>query len=192
MDKYSDIIKKAIKEDPDFQRSLELVRKNSNGKIWVMGSFVFRNIASKVYNLPKPIIKDYDFVVEKMVISPEMKYSLNHFGGLKIDNGLKKTDIWELKETYLIKKNNLNPTIENCLKTASLNIQSIAYDIEENKIIGETSLRGIIDKKILANNIENFQYYVNAYKITMEDYINAQIRKWGFEDFEIDWDSIKN
>lgn len=62
---YSKIIQKTINEDREFKSALEIVKKNSNGKIWVAGSFIFRNLASATYGLPKPIFKDYDFIVEK-------------------------------------------------------------------------------------------------------------------------------
>lgn len=192
MQKYSDIIQKAIKEDFEFQKSLEIVKKNSNGKIWIMGSFVFRNIASAIHNLPKPVFKDYDFVVEELNKNVNIDNNLNTFGGLKIKNKEVSIDIWELRKTYLITRLNLEPTIENCLKTASLSIQSIAFNLEENKILGSVGLRSILEKNISVNNMQNFKYYTERKGLSLEEYLKNQIKKWGFEDFIINWDSLKN
>jgi len=144
---YSKIIQKAISEDSDFQRSLKIVQKNSNGKIWAAGGFIFRNLASAIHNLPKPIFNDYDFIVEKinkeLDLEENMNFTLNTFGSIKIKNGPITIDIWEPEDVYLA----TNPTIENYLKTTSLNIQSIAYSIESDKVLGDVGLKAILDKK---------------------------------------------
>ncbi len=183
---YSIIIKKAIEEDGEFQRALKIVQRNSDGKIWVAGSFVFRNLASAIHNLPKPVFKDYDFIVEKinkkLEVEQGMNFTLNTFGGVKIVNGSITIDVWEPKDVYLA----TDPSIENYLKTVSLNIQSIAYSIENNKVLGEIGLDAITNKKIAINNLNKLKYYTNKKGITIENYIDQKVKNWGFEDFFID------
>jgi hypothetical protein len=195
MDNYSKIIVKAIEENKEFQNALEIVNKNSQGKIWVMGSFVFRNIACALHNLPKPIFDDYDFVVEniKKDVSLDVgqTFKINSFGGLKISAGPINIDIWELRRTYLIEKLNLQPTIENCLKTTSLDIQSIVYDVQNKKVLGDSGINAILNKKISVNNLTNFKYYVAKRNITLEDYAKRKFKKWGLENFYFDWESLK-
>jgi len=187
---YSNIIKKAINEDIEFQRALKIVQKNSSGKIWVAGSFIFRNLASAIHDLPKPIFKDYDFIVEKITekleVDQGMKFTLNTFGGVKIVSGPISIDIWEPKNVYLA----TDPTIENYLKTVSINIQSIAYSIHDEKVLGDVGLRAILDKKIEVNNFNTLKYYTDKKGITPKDYIDQKIKSWGFEDFFFDGNSV--
>jgi hypothetical protein len=184
------MIQKAMSEDSDFQRSLKIVQKNSSGKIWAAGGFIFRNLASAIHNLPKPTFKDYDFVVEKinkeLDLEENMGFTLNTFGSIKIKNGPITIDVWEPEDVYLA----TDPTIENYLKTVSLNIQSIAYSIKNNKVLGDIGLKAVLDKKIMINNPQKLKYYTDKKGITIENYIDQKIKSWGFEDFFFDRNSL--
>ncbi|HLD05561.1 MAG TPA: hypothetical protein VJG90_07610 [Candidatus Nanoarchaeia archaeon] len=62
MDDLLPLFKRALQDNPTYEEALEIVRKNSTGKIWIIGGFVARNIAYQLYGHPEPN-SDFDFIV---------------------------------------------------------------------------------------------------------------------------------
>ena|SRR3989344_732167 len=55
----------SVKDDADFKEAVDLVKKNSNGgNFWLIGSFLYQNIAAELYGLEKQKAKDIDFIIE--------------------------------------------------------------------------------------------------------------------------------
>lgn len=79
-----------IKSRLEFAESLDVVRRNSSGRIWLVGGFVYRTIASQLYGLPEPE-SDLDFVVENPVLEFDLpngwRVDSNRYGNPKLVNG---------------------------------------------------------------------------------------------------------
>jgi len=150
----------------EFSEALDIISNNSSGNIWLIGGYVYRTIASELYGLKTPFV-DLDFIVE----SPSSDFNLpkgwnvlyNRYDGPKLVNGSKEIDIVPLDDIHSIINRNLEPTIKNYLTGTPLTIQSIAYDILNNRVIGNIGINAIKEKTIGILNL-HFALYASQKK----------------------------
>lgn len=175
---YTKIFLEEANEYSEFNEAIEIVKKNSTGNIWMIGGFVYRNIISNLHGIKKPKI-DLDFIVEKinenLTLPNNWIQGKSRMGSPKLIGPKYEIDIVPITNIYAINLFNLKPTIETFLSTTPLNIQSIVYDFEKNKIIGEKSIWSIENQLIIPTtnkeiikNVElkkeiNFHEYVKKY-----------------------------
>jgi len=184
---YSEIFKKCIKGDKRLEEALELIRQNSKGRIWLVGGYVFRNLAHALYGTPKPNGCDFDFVAEELTetnLLPGWRVKQNTYGSPKFYKGTLTIDLWPLKDTKSIIRRKLEPTIENFLTGVSFTVQSIAYDLCQSKIIGEIGIRALETKTIDIHDLEDLETYTNKRGIATEDYIREKFNDWKPLNFE--------
>lgn len=148
-------------KDKVFLEVLDLVKQNSKGKKWIIGGFVYKNLAHALYG-GEIYNYDIDFIVEekndilKKVDGWEIK--VNNYGSqnyLRDNNKMNFTDIHKAVRISKLE----NPTIEDFIKDTPLNIQSIAYDLEKEEIIGEKGIEALKDRTIRINNKEQADFY---------------------------------
>ncbi len=177
------IIQDAIVRDPNFPEILEIVKSNTRGKIWAVGGFIFRNLAAALYGTPAAA-KDYDFLVEKLLkvgrLGPGWHITSNTFGGPKIQKDDLNIDIVPLNKLFVVIRQGLKPTIDTFLNSTSLTIQSIAYDLDQNKLVGDVGINALLTKTVDINNEELLSFYLSKKKITLEQYIKDKVTDLGF------------
>ena len=153
-EQLTEIFKEVI-QDRQAQQAIDIVRRNSEGKIWIIGRFVYKSLATKLYGKPAAQSKDYDFIVEQpnsqIVLPDGWTRTLNHFGNPKFVGDF-QIDFVPLKMVYSILKRKFPPSIENYLNGTPLNIQSIAYDIAEEKVIGDVGISALERRVVAVNN----------------------------------------
>jgi hypothetical protein len=169
-------------QDKVFLEVLDLVRQNSNGKIWVMGGFLYKNLATILYG-GKTYNYDIDFIVEdKMTPLKEAagwEIQTNSYGNQNYVREKNKMSFTDLKKA--IRVNGFkNKTIEEYVKGTPLNIQSIAYDLEENKIIGEKGIKALLSKTIKINNAKNADFYAKMKGKKLGDIIKEKAKELDF------------
>jgi len=180
-----------VVSDIEFNISLDLVKQNSNpGKIWLIGGYIYRNLANLLYGTACKPAKDYDFIVEnhrKVRNLPKgWRKARNTFKGWKFINaGLGiEIDYVGLDKLYVVVKNGVSPTIESYLETAPLNIQSIAYEIPEGeslgRIVGDVGIKGLEDKVVCVNDLEFANDCAGIYKTTVNNQIRRKAQELGF------------
>src|SRR3989338_10843972 len=94
-----------------------LATQNTHGKVWLIGGFVYKNLAHLLYDTP-PAEGDLDFIIEqpaKLILPPYWKERKNRFGNPKLISLEFSIDYVPLQEVHYIKSNKLEPTIENYL-----------------------------------------------------------------------------
>jgi hypothetical protein len=168
--------------DKVFLEVLDLVRQNSNGKIWIMGGFLYKNLANILYG-GKTYNYDIDFIVEdKMTPLKEAagwEIQTNSYGNQNYVREKNKMSFTDLKKA--IRVNGFkNKTIEEYVKGTPLNIQSIAYDLEENKIIGEKGIKALLSKTIKINNAKNADFYAKMKGKKLGDMIKEKAKELDF------------
>ena len=170
-------------KDLIFIEVLDLVRQNAKGKIWIIGGFVYKNLLNTLYGGNKIYNYDIDFIVEERNnILKEVsgwRIETNSYGSqnyVRDGNKMSFTDIRKVIRVSGLK----NPTIEEFIKETPLNIQSIAYDLEENKIIGEKGIETLFTKVIKVNNVEQAKYYAERKGKGIEEIINEKTRELNF------------
>ena len=137
-----------LKNNKDYLEALEIVQSNSKGEIWLIGGIISRSIIKSIYGY-LPLKHDLDFLVEglneKLVIPPSWKLAKNWFNNPKLIKGETEIDIVPLKTAVYIDENKLKPTIKNFLAGTPIDIQSLAFDIRERKLIGSLGKLGVFD-----------------------------------------------
>jgi hypothetical protein len=173
---------KPFLNNPTFQEILNLVRQNSKGKIWVIGGFVYRNLVAALYGGE---IYDYDidFIVdEKNEVLKEVlgwRIEFNSYGNPNYvcdSNKMSFTDIHKAIRVLGMP----SPTIDDFLKGTPLNVQSIAYDIIENKMIGEIGKAAIARRELAVNDFAQANFYANRKKKKLEEILREKANELGF------------
>jgi hypothetical protein len=182
-ERLREIINNSILPDKNFQEALEIVRKNSSGKIWLVGGFLYKNLAHYLYGSKKST-KDFDLIAEnsnsKLILSENWRIKKNHFDGLKFVNREKQIDFMPLNNLYYIKINNLNPCIDNFLEGGGLNIHCLVYDILGKEIFGDVGIRALEQKVISGYNLKMLEYGARKYGKTSNEIIKTKAEELGF------------
>lgn len=172
-----------INSIPNIKEAISLVRKNSTGKMWLIGSAVYGSIIREMYGTELPV-KDFDFIVENIKTPFETEEGVhietNNYGNIKIKSHLTKIDVVPLSNIHSINRKGLPPTIEHYLLGTPFTVQSIAFDIDTQRIIGEKSFQAIQDKKVEVNDRDEAVYYAKIIHVTLEDCITDLAEKLNF------------
>lgn len=172
-----------IKNCEEFKEAIDIVKKNSSGKIWLIGGFVYRTIAGQLYGLPKPRV-DLDFVIENPVPDFDLpngwKVGINRFGNPKLVNRKKQIDYVPLKNIYSIRQRQIKPTIKNYLTGVPLTIQSIAFDVRENRIIGEIGIDALRRRVVGINDLFFAKYAAQKKNKSLRVMIQEKADDLGF------------
>lgn len=158
---YTDSFIRVANTYPEFHEALDIIKSNSNGVAWLIGGFVYRSIIQDLYGVPMSKDVDLDFIIEKpapIKLPAEWKIENNSYGNPKLIGPAYEIDYIPLANIHSIIRRELPPTIENFLSGTPLNIQSIAFDVINNKVIGDIGIQAIQTKIIAINNFEQAQY----------------------------------
>ena len=170
---------------PELQEALAVIRKNSFGAVWLIGGFVYRSIASMLYGVDRPGV-DLDFIIEKPIKNPSSpegwKAAVNRYGNPKFvkEDGL-SIDFVPLENISSIVRRQLPATIENFLTGTPLNIQSIAYDVSNHKVIGEIGTEALKSKTVAVNDFDQAAIYAEKKQKSINDIIQEKAEALGFE-----------
>ena len=111
--------------------------------------------------MSKPEV-DLDFVVEYPVSDFDLpdgwRVDKNRFGNPKLISGRKQIDYVPLEKIYSILQRQIEPTIENYLTGVPLNVQSVAYDINEKRVIGEIGINALLRRVVEVNDLFFAEY----------------------------------
>ena len=172
-----------IQDCPEFYEAIDIVGGNSSGKIWLIGGLVYRTIARQLYGTPRPEA-DLDFIVEKTVTTfmlPDgWDIRINHFGNPKFVNGKRQIDYVPLDNIKSIQDRGLQPSIENYFSGTPLTVQSIAYDVQEDRVIGEVGINAILKREIAIHHLLFARYAAQKKGKSLEAYIKEKAQQVGF------------
>ncbi|MEK6913798.1 MAG: hypothetical protein AABW47_03975 [Nanoarchaeota archaeon] len=180
-EKLVEIVNDSILPNRDFQEALNIVRENSSGKIWLVGGFLYKNLAHYLYGSKKST-KDFDLIVEnsndKLTLPKDWAIRKNHFDGLKFVNEEKQIDFIPLARVCYCEG---YPSIDNFLKSGGLNIHCLAYDIFNNEILGEVGIKALEQKIIASYNLKVLEEGTRRYGRTPNDLIKTKAEELGFK-----------
>lgn len=169
-------------EDEVFLEVLDLVKQNSKGKVWIIGGFVYKNLANVLYG-GEIYNYDIDFIVEekndmlKEINSWEIQ--TNNYGNQNYVRDNNKMSFTDLRKAIRVCGLN-NPTIEKFIEETPLNIQSIAYDLDQNKIIGEKGIKALKKRIVRINNKEQADFYAERKGKKLEEIIKEKAKELNF------------
>lgn len=177
----------SMKNSLDFQEAYKIVSENSSGNLWVVGGFIFRNLISRLYKNNCLSSPDFDFVVEKPIDNlawPEdWGVSTNKCGDPRIRKQEKVIDYIPLQSVFrnsVGKSRNYCGGIEGYLIGVPLTIQSIAYNLKENKLIGKIGINSILTKTIKINDIEEAEQVAKRKGISLREYVEMTANQLDF------------
>lgn len=184
---------KAIAENSDFQEALDIARLNSlEGKIWLVGGAVFRNIVYSLYNRCRQDAFDFDFILENPVafnkIEAPRGWDLvkTHFGDPRFAKGEGQVDMFSLYNAVdpvdypTIDGMTVDEKLESYFRRVPLTIQAIAYDVAEGKVIGDKGIGAILAEEIKINNPQECLNFCRARKISVRHFIQTKAASLGF------------
>ncbi len=180
---YTQSFLKVANTYPEFKEALEIIRKNSQGKAWLIGGFVCRSIIQDLYGVTMSKDVDLDFIIEKpqdIEVPDGWGIEKNSYGNPKLVGRSFEIDYIPLNNIHSIIRRNLEPTIENFLLGTPLNVQSIAYDVTENKVIGDIGIKSIEKKVIAINDMEQAKHRAGKKGVTPEDLVRDIANQFGF------------
>lgn len=140
--------------DSDRRATIFEELKSHGARIYVLAGAIRDAIASYEHgNVPR-VPRDYDFVVSD--ISREQFYGLlssqgnrNRHGGIVLqDAALPTWDIWRMEDTVGIRKTAAPCSIENVLRSFSLDCNAIALDMETGIFLDAGAIRAIKQRRI--------------------------------------------
>ncbi|TSC70363.1 MAG: hypothetical protein CEO12_387 [Parcubacteria group bacterium Gr01-1014_46] len=169
---------------PEFREALEIIKKNSKGKAWLIGGFVCRSIIQDLYGVPMSKDVDLDFIIEKpqdIVVPDGWKIEKNSYGNPKLIGQSFEIDYVPLNNIHFIIRHNLEPSIENFLLGTPLNVQSIAFDIITNKVIGDIGLKSIQEKIVAINDMEQARHRAEKKGVVPDDLVKDIANQFGFK-----------
>ena len=153
----------SVNDSIEFQETIDIIQDNSSCNFWLIGGFIYRSIASKLYGLKKPKV-DFDFIIEKptekILFPNSWRRTVNRYGNLKfIKNDGLEIDFVPLENVHSIIRRGLSPSIENFLTGTPLNIQSIAYDVKNKIIKGDVGIKALVQQIVAVNDFEQAKIY---------------------------------
>jgi|GEM_PF-961417 len=192
---YEKIVADALGRSSFAKESLAIIGDLCpQGKIFLVGSMVYRPIIEHLYSIPMKQDSDIDFLVEMYPEKPEKSNMLlgwdvgfTHLENYKFTRGEQRIDCMpldgnlhndDMKEFSLLSP---HQKILSYLKQVPLSIQSIAYDLETKKLYGDVSIHSIHFKKIYVNCEESATSYRAMYDMTLAEYIDKKYGDLGFE-----------
>lgn len=175
----TEIFKEVI-QDKQVKQAIEIVRKNSQGRIWIIGGFVYKSLAKKLYGKPEAQSKDYDFIVEqpnpRIELPDGWVLTRNRFGNSKFVGDF-QIDFVPLRMVYSILRGKIPATIENYLNGVPLNVQSIAYDANEERVIGEVGISALESRVVAVHDLKIAEDVVRLFYPEKLKDVNEMIRK---------------
>ena len=118
--------------------------------------------------------------VNHFTLSGEWGIQQNRFDTPKFVCGNNSIDYVPLNKVYSITSRNLSPTIENFLTGVPLTIQYIAYDVYENKVIGEIGIDALRRRVIEINDVHFAEYAARKKGISVEEMVKKKAESMGF------------
>ncbi len=173
-----------MSKDRNYEEAVYFALHNSQGRVWLIGGSVYKNLAHLLYNTPIAET-DFDFIVEyadaKLRIPSGWELTKNHYGNPKIVGRKYSIDFVPLDNIDSIIRRGLEPTIENFLTGTPLNVQSVVYGVLEKELIGSIGLKALAEKTVAPNDKEQLEIYAARKEKTKEEIIQKTAESLGFK-----------
>jgi len=185
MKNLSKIYSHFLKNSKEYREIMKIVKLNNKGKSWLIGGFVYRNLANLLYKTPVKKDSDIDVIMEnqpkKFRSMKSWKINRNFFGNPKFVNGSNRLDLIPLASIYHFKTQNIKPTIKNYLKVTRYSVESIAFDIQNKKLIGPIGIKSLLERKIAINNLTSAKLSFHHRNVSVKKLLLEKAKSLNFE-----------
>ena len=163
--KFTSAFRKTLKENNEIPEILDIARRNSQGRVWIIGGFVYRGIIEKIYgHLPPVQGTDVDFLLEfnpkgDLVYIPEgWTQKTTGYNNIRLVRGETEIDLNYLGSFHSIQARGFPADIKHFFTGTPLNVQSIAYELTQQQVIGPEGIKAIRKKFVKINNLKEAEY----------------------------------
>ncbi|HME87106.1 MAG TPA: hypothetical protein VKE88_01735 [Candidatus Nanoarchaeia archaeon] len=176
---FTKLFLEGVANDQRYQEALSFAHTHSTGNIWLIGGTVFRNIARAAYGIGHTAA-DFDFVFEKPMHLDESTVpsgwmlKRNSFGNPCLSKDDISIDYIPLHTIALFKQRNLPSTIDSLINATPLTIQSIAFDIDEQRVIGHKGINAITSKIVAVNDLPELKNYCRLKGIDPAEFLKRK------------------
>ncbi len=178
------ILLKRLKANKNFDDIISIVKSNTRGNIYLVGGTVSRILASEMYG-EKQKNQDFDFVVDilndDLLVSKGWIVTRHKFRNPTFKKNDIEIDMFPLSDHQYIKKNKLKPSIENFLVGVPFSIQALAFDIKQEKLIGEDGIKALKNRKFKVHNIESAKEVAKRKGISINERMVQKAKSMNFE-----------
>lgn len=173
-----------LKKLNSFDEVISIVKSNSKGKIYLIGGSVSRTLASKLYG-SKIKSNDFDFIVDilnsNMIVPDGWNVTYKKFGNPTFKKGDVEIDVFPFSDYAYIKNNSLEPNISNFLDGVPFSIQSLAFDIDDELILGEEGIKALKERKFKVHNVISAKEVAKKKKMTINQRMNLKANSMDFD-----------
>jgi hypothetical protein len=151
------IVKDAVLQ----QNEMHSILLTASSNLYIVGGFLYRNIIHELYGT-KSVNFDTDYVADELdTDSLPKSWRINADGfpqlsfrciGWRISAGSQNIDICLFRNHATSVLTGAEPGIETYLKYVPLSIQSIAYDLENERLLGDVAKESISSRRLWFNN----------------------------------------
>ncbi len=162
-----------------------------NERFYIVGGYISSLAISKIYGIERPKT-DLDILFKEktdlnLIKTPTgWKRTLSTLGNFRLVNGEHQIDIWDLTTTKHILELGLEPTIESYLSIVPFTLQSLVYDFESRKVIGDIGLNAIHTQTVGVNNLSNAEPYYAKFRMSVNEAMQKFAAKYNFTPLLID------
>jgi len=192
------IFEKFLKTYPEFSDISEIARRNSRamgrpgeGRIWIMGGFVYRPIIKSIYpelKVSEPSQIDIDFLIERGPASQDLYVpkgwdkKITESGYLYLEKEKIRIDLNYLFSFHSIITRHIRPRFKYFFTGTPLDIQSIAYDLTDKNVgvKGQRGIEAIKNKIVRINNLEEAKFEALKRGIGLEDLVIQKAKELDF------------
>jgi hypothetical protein len=171
-----------LREDPRYAQALAIVRQNTTGRIWLAGGMVSRTLLAELYHTPQERC-DFDFVVETirepLIVPHEWNMRRKAHGNPTFECDDVEIDLFPIATHAFISSNHLEPTIKNFFRSVPFTIQAIAFDVEEQRLVGDVGMKAILAREYRVNNLVEAKRMTDAKGITINERIERKAKSLG-------------
>lgn len=179
----SEVFIEAISRCSDFEEGVRVVRGVTSGGLWLIGGTVYRTLASALYGAQDPKV-DLDFVADRLVKGVEAEQgwakTSNKYGHPRLVKGKKNIDYASLGSLYQIRSRRLEPTIENYLSGVPLTVQSVVFDVINQRLVGEIGIKAIYERTVAINRLHSAKRLARFKRKTLKEIISKKSEELGF------------
>jgi len=173
--------KQFLVSNPQYLEARQLFDLNPAKNHWLGGGFIYRNLLRITHDWQVPDA-DLDVLIdtgkthkEPLNLPLGWTESETAFGCPKLLTTTgRQIDYIYLDKVVDLRISKLDYTVENFLTITPLTIQSVAYNIEQQKLIGSLGIEAIANKEIKINFPMRARFAALRRKMTMLEYLQSR------------------
>jgi hypothetical protein len=172
-----------LASNPQYLEARELFDINPAKNHWLGGGFIYRNLLRMVHGLQQIPDADLDVLVDTGKPGPKEPLNVpsgwmeekTGFGCPRLITATgRQIDYIYLDEIVDLRINKLEYTVENFLTITPLTIQSVIYNIEQQKLMGDLGIEAIANKEIKINFPRRARFAAKRRGMTMMEYLQSK------------------